>query len=161
MNDASSADSNTSEDLRQLAKAYHAFYEVLPYEVLIEEKGGSLSATTRKIQYGFDVDIYGVNPNTRVGKQLALPGHDPGYALASAEVLKIAKDMSRNTDPSCAIEVISFPSRIVMGDHAQVLGMLRIKISHRGSIDQPSGPLEQQVLNEIVGQLQRLGIVRR
>ena len=78
MNDASSADSNTSEDLRQLAKAYHAFYEVLPYEVLIEEKGGSLSATTRKIQYGFDVDIYGVNPNTRVGKQLALPGHDPG-----------------------------------------------------------------------------------
>jgi hypothetical protein len=71
-----------SDNLRSLIKEHHAFYEVLPYYVLLEERHGSFSAVTRSVQAGFDVDIYGVS----IKKELTLPGLDPAYALGYSEL---------------------------------------------------------------------------
>ena len=67
----------------ELAREHHAFYEVQPYYVVINEKAGSRPAT-RSVRAGFDVDIYGVAPNNK----LTFPGSD--YALGYAELQKAA-----------------------------------------------------------------------
>lgn len=64
-----------SENLQRVVKEYHAFYEVSPYYVMVEEKHGGHVANARRVQAGFDVDVYGVSnkselelpppPNTR------------------------------------------------------------------------------------------------
>ncbi len=51
-----------SKDVLELIKEFHAFYEVLPYNIVLTEKRASLPAMNRTIQAGFDVDIYGLNP---------------------------------------------------------------------------------------------------
>jgi hypothetical protein len=145
-----------SDNLRALIKEHHAFYEVLPYYVLLEERHGSFPAITRRVQAGFDVEIYGVN----IRNELALPGPDPHYALGHAELQKIAEKISHHT--SCSLEVIPFPSTAVIDSrNANVEGMLRIRISHRRGLDQPAGPPEQQALEEVENQLHGLGIARR
>ncbi len=50
-----------SDNLRSLIREHHAFYEVLPYYVLLEKRHGSVPATTQRVQAGFDIDIYGMN----------------------------------------------------------------------------------------------------
>ncbi|WP_157467608.1 hypothetical protein [Edaphobacter aggregans] len=148
------------KDLHELAKEYHAFYEVLPYNILLTEKHGSLPATNRTIQAGFDVDIYGLNPK----KDLALPGPDPNYTLAYAELQKLAEKVSHEQSKDfCCLEVMSFPSKIVLGGSslAEAQGMLRIRISHHRGLDRPADLPEQHVLKELEVQLQNLGVVRR
>jgi len=148
-----------SENIRRLAKEHHAFYEVLPYCVVVDEKHGSLSARTRRTQAGFDVDIYGVNINN----ELAPPGADPAYALACAELQKIAEKVSHHIGEPCAIEVISSPSTVALDarNHAKVEAMLRIRISHLRALDQPFGLPEQRALGEIENELRTLGVDRR
>ena len=43
-----------------MAQEYHAFYEVSPYYVLLDERPVGLPATTRTVQAGFHVDVYGI-----------------------------------------------------------------------------------------------------
>jgi len=148
---------DTSKDLRRLVAEHHAFYEVLPYYLVLMENPGQLPAKTRSIRAGFDVDIYGVNTN----KEPALPG--PDYALGYGELQKAAQEISHRISDSCSIEAISFPSKIVFGgvSHAEVEGMLRLRISHRRGLDQPAGPAEDQALKEVEDHLHQLGVVRR
>jgi hypothetical protein len=143
------------KDVRELVKEHQVFYEVSPYNLLIDEQAGSPPASTRTIQAGFDVDIYGVNTND----EPALPG--PDYALGYAEVRKVTTEISHRTSNSCSLEVIPFPSRIVIGAHAELEGMLRIRISHRRGLDQAAGPPEGQALKELENRLKDLGIPRR
>jgi hypothetical protein len=144
------------KDIRELVKEHHAFYEVSPYNVLREEKHGTPAARTRTIQAGFDVDVFGVNP------EMVPPGPDPDYVLGYADLQEIAEEISHHTSGSCSLEVIPFPSRIVLGGlgHAQVEGMLRIRISHSRGLDQPAGLPEQQALEKLEKQLLDLGLTR-
>ena len=140
----------------ELAREHHAFYEVQPYYVVINEKAGS-RPSTRSVRAGFDVDIYGVAPNN----ELTFPGSD--YALGYAEVQKAAAEISRHTSECCSLEVIPFPSRMVIGgaSHADVHGMLRIRILHYRGLDQPAGLPEEQALKKVENHLQKLGVARR
>jgi len=52
--------SDMSENFLSLTKHYHASYEVSPYYVEIEDRHVGLPATTRTVQAGFSVDVYGV-----------------------------------------------------------------------------------------------------
>ena len=146
-----------SGDVRELVKEHHAFYEVTPYNLVVPENPGKLPVKNRTIRAGFDVDIYGVNTN----HDALLPG--PDYASGYAEVQRFAETISDHTTDSCSLEVISFPSKIVVGgsSHNQLQGMLRIRISHRRGPDQPAGPAEDQALKELETQLQQLGVARR
>ena len=146
-----------SEDLREVVQKHHAFYEVLPYCVVLDERHGSPTAITRTIQAGFDVDIYGLSPKNK----MASPGTDPDYALGCLELQEMTKEILTQTGGSCSLEVISFPLRVVLDarNHAAE-GMLRIRISRR-DLGQPVGLTEQQALKEIENQLRGLGVARR
>ena len=148
-----------SDNIVKIVKEHRAFYEVSPYYVMFEERHGSLKVTPRKLQGGFDVDIYGLN--TR--KELAFPGSDRDYALGYAELQKIAEEVSHHTSGSCVLEVMPFPSRIVFdtrkGDTVE--GMIRIRISHVRGLDHPAGPAEEHALEKVENQLQGMGVTRR
>jgi hypothetical protein len=148
-----------SDNLRSLIKKYSAFYEVLPYYVVVEEKHGSGAPIARRIQAGYDVDIYGVN----IKHDMSMPGPDPDYRLAGADLEKIAEEVSHHTGGSCSVEVISFPSRIVIDikNRARVEGMFRIRISRFGSLDEAAGMPEQNALDEVKKHLDGSGMGRR
>ena len=149
-----------SKDFLELVKEYQAFYEVLPYNIVLTEKRWNLRAANRTIQAGFDVDIYGLNPK----KELAPPGPDPNYKLGYVELQKIAEKVShQHTKEFCSLEVLPLSSKIVLGgsSHTEILGMLRIRISHHRGLDRPADLPEQQALKELEAQLRGLGFVRR
>ena len=146
-----------SDDLRSLIKEHHAFYEVLPFYVLLENRHGSVPSTTRRVQAGFDIDIYGMS----IKKELTFPGPDPEYVLGYSRLQKLAKELSH--DSSCSLEVIPFPSTAVLDlrNHGQVEGMLRIRISHWRGLDQPAGLPEQHALTTVETWLHGQGVARR
>jgi hypothetical protein len=139
-----------SEDIGSLIKEYHAFYEVSPYYVVRDD---------RRIQTGFEVDVYGVNTNNTV----EAPPPDE-YELAYLELQKIAAEVSqRSGGTSCTLDVVPFPSTAIFDVRHQgkVEAMIQIRISHCGDLDQPAGIPEQLALQEIETQLQSRGIARR
>ena len=146
-------------DLRSMVAEHHAFYEVLPQYVLVEQGHGSSTARMVKVQSGFDVEIYGAN----IKDDLAMPGHDPDYALGCAALQEVTDNVSRLASGSCFLEIISFPSTVVIDNRSgsKVEGMFRIRISHRRGLDQPAGRPEQQALEQVEMQLHDLGVVRR
>jgi len=146
-----------SETVQQLIKKYHAFYEVLPYHVVVEERHGSPTATRRIIQAGFDVDVHGLSNKS----ELELPP-PAKYALGYAGLKKIADAVSDQANES-SIEVIPFPATVFFEAREQFRSeaVVRIRISHWRGLDQPSGLLEQHALKEVEEQLQALGVRRR
>jgi len=146
-----------SANLQQLIKKYHAFYEVLPYNLVIEEGHGSSAVTKRIVQSGFDVDVHGLS-NKNV---LELPPPDE-YAFSCTELRKIADSVSHHAT-ECSIEMIAFPSTVFADAREEFRSgaVIRIRISHRGDIDQPAGLPEQHALEEVEKLLQGMGIARR
>ncbi|PWT97651.1 MAG: hypothetical protein C5B51_30985 [Terriglobia bacterium] len=139
---------------RSLIQEHHAYYEVLPYYVLIEEGHGSPAANTRRVQAGFDIDVYGRRVEDK------LPSDSPNYAQAYAELQKLAEHAPRQPGSTCSIEVMTFGSTIFLDtrNHFQPLAMLRIRVSHCGDLSEPFGRAEEQALKEIERQLQQLGL---
>ena len=146
-----------SETVQQLIKKYHAFYEVLPYHVVVEEGHGSRTATRRIIQAGFDVDIHGLSHKSEL--ELPPPAE---YALGYAELKKIADAVSDQANES-SIEVIPFPATVFFEAREQFRSeaVVRIRISHYRGLARPSGLPEQHALKEVEEQLQALGVRRR
>lgn len=144
-------------NFQQLIQKYHIFYEVLPYNIVIEEGHGSPTTTRRIIQAGFDVDVHGLSDKA----ELELPPPDE-YAFGYAEIKKIADSVSHHAT-ECFIEVIPFPSTVFSdaGEQFRSGAVIRIRISHRRGVDQPAGLPEQQALEEVEKQLHALGIARR
>ncbi|HXK05701.1 MAG TPA: hypothetical protein VMS37_25085 [Verrucomicrobiae bacterium] len=145
-----------SENVEELIKQHHAFYEVSPYYVVIEQSHGRPSPSTRRILAGFDVDVYGARTNGE-------PEPSPEYAQAYAALQEVAETTKRQASDSCSVEVIAFPStvRLDTQNHLQEEAILRIRVSHYRGLDQPAGHAEQRALDEIEKQLQGLGVARR
>jgi len=143
-----------SDDLRKLVEERQPYYEVLPYYVVVEEGHGSASGGTRRIQAGFDIDIYGKKADNK------LPGHSPKYLMGYEELQKIAKETSCQIGDSCSIEVIPFFSTIFLDtkNNLRPQAMLRVIISHWRGLDQPAGPAEDRALRTIERRLQGLGL---
>jgi hypothetical protein len=144
-------------NFQQLITTYHAFYEVSPYNVVIEERHGSPTATRHIIQAGFDVDVHGLSLKTEL--ELPPPAE---YAVGYAELKRIAEAVSSHAS-ACSIDVIPFPSTVFSDPrrHFQSEAVLRIRISHCGGADQRVGPPEQHALEEVEKQLKDLGVARR
>ena len=148
-----------SQDFRTLAKEHHAFYEVSPYYVLLDERPVGLPATTRTVQAGFNVDVYGVRTEDT---EPAMPPPQE-YALAYAELQKLAERVSQHASDSCSLEVIPFPSTAIIDsrDRGKVEATIRIRISHERGLNQPAGSPEKCALEEVERELKSLGIVHR
>ena len=140
----------TPDDIRQLVEEHHPYYEVAPYYVAMEKGHGSPSATTRRIQAGFDIDIYGATTNTGLALR-------PDYALGYAILQKNAETVSHDINDCCSIEAIPFFSSFFLDKEFRPQGMVRIRVCRRG-LDQPAGPAEERALVEIEKRLQDLGI---
>ena len=147
------------EKIRQLIEQHHAYYEVAPYYIVIDEGYGTPAAKTRRIQHGFDVDVYGIKTSDDRG----LPATSPDYALGRAVLQKLAKTISSHCTDNCSIEIAPFGSTEFLApkDHFQTSAKLQVRITHRRGLDQPAGFSEQQALEELEKQLQSLGIRRR
>ena len=90
-----------SKNIREVIEEHHAFYEVIPYYVGVEEGHGTPAVKTRRIQAGFDVNVYG----TKTSDDPGLPGLSPGYALGYASILELAKTIQSRSTDACSIEV--------------------------------------------------------
>ncbi len=148
-----------SGNLRALIQEHHAFYEVLPYDVVVDDTNGGLSLTSRRVHAGFDVDIYGES----LKKELVIPGPDPDYTLGYSELQKIAEELSRRATDSCSLEVFEFPSTVFfdLRRHGKLEALLRIRISHCRALNEPAGLPEQRALEELEKELKSLSVARR
>ena len=146
-----------ADNFGSLVKQYHAFYEVSPYYVELEERPVGLPAKTRRVQAGFEVDVYGVRPEDN--EPAMPPPHE--YALGYTELQKLAERVSQHATDSCSLEVIPFPSVAIIDPKGKVEAIIRIRISHWRGLDQPAGPAEQRALEEVEKELRSLGIARR
>ena len=140
-----------SENLHELIEQHHAFYEVLPYYIVQEDR--THKATTR-IQAGFDIDVYGIKPSHEQH-----PGRD--YVLGYVAVEKLVKTILPDVSEACSVEVIPFPSEVVFDAKRQFQeeGMLRIRITHKHL--QPAGEPEGRALQKIKERLRDLGLSQR
>jgi hypothetical protein len=148
-----------SDNFPSLLKQYHVFYEVSPYYVEIENRPVGLPVTTRTVQAGFNIDVYGMR--TEDHEPMMPPPHD--YALGYAELQKLAATVSQHTEGSCSLEVIPFSSTAIIDTRAngKVEAMLRITVSHRRGLAQPAGAAERRVLEEVEKELRSRGVARR
>lgn len=148
-----------ADTLLSLFQVHHAFYEVVPYYVVVEKRHVGVPVQTQKVQAGFEVNIYGVS----IKDKLAPPGSDPHYTLAHAELQRVTEEISCRTTGKCSLELIPFPSTAVLDtrDHAKVEATLQIRISHGRGLEEPAGPPEDHALEELEKQLKSLGIARR
>jgi len=145
-----------SENIHELIEQHHAFYQVLPYyimvQIMVQEE--RTHATTKRIQAGFDIDVYGIKPSHEQH-----PGRD--YVLGYVALEKLVETILPHTGESCSVEVIRFPSTVVFDPKRQFQeeGMLRIRITHKGL--QPAGKPEERALKEIKERLHDLGLSQR
>jgi len=145
-----------SENIHELIEQHHAFYQVLPYyimvQIMVQEE--RTHATTKRIQAGFDIDVYGIKPSHEQH-----PGRD--YVLGYVALEKLVETILPQTGESCSVEVIRFPSTVVFDPKKQFQeeGMLRIRITHKGL--QPAGKPEERALKEIKERLHDLGLSQR
>ena len=146
-----------ADNFGSLVKQYHAFYEVSPYYVELEERPVGLPAKTRRVQAGFEVDVYGVRPEDN--EPAMPPPHE--YALGYTELQKLAERVSQHATDSCSLEVFPFPSVAIIDPKGKVEAIIRIRISHWRGLDQPAGPPEQRALEEVENELKSLGIPHR
>jgi hypothetical protein len=151
-------DIDMSEDLRTVVQEHRAFYEVLPYYIVVDDTNAGLSLTTRRVHAGFDVDIYGES----LKKELVIPGPDSDYTLSYSELQKVAQEVSRHATDSCSLEVLEFPETVYfdLRRHAPE-ALLRVRISHCRGLNEPAGLSEQRALAELEKELKSLGVARR
>jgi hypothetical protein len=139
-----------SENIHELVEQTHARYEVLPYYIIQEEPHGS----TKRIQAGFDIEVYGIKPS-----HMPHPSRD--YVLGYLALEKLVETILPDTGEACSVEVIPFPSTVILNTKAQFQeeGMLRIRVEHKGL--KPSGEQEERALKKIKERLHDLGLSQR
>jgi len=142
-----------SEDIRQIIDSHHCYLEISPYYVVAEDRPVDGPISVRRVQAGFDVDIYGVKTRRE-------PDPPAEYWLVYNRLKEVAEMVREANHRGCSIEVIPFGSTIVLDtrNHLQPMALLRIRVAHRGDIHEPAGPAEQQALKAVEAQLTTLGI---
>ena len=140
-----------SDNIHELIEQHHAFYEVLPYYIVQEDRS---QGTTKRIQAGFDVEVYGIKPSHEQH-----PGRD--YLLGSLVLEKLVERILPQIGESCSVEVTRFSSALIFDPKWQFQqeGMLRIRITHKGLT--PGGEPEEYALKQIRERLQELGLRQR
>ena len=139
-----------TEDIRSLFRNHDAFYEVSPYYLVFR---------TRRVQAGFDVDVYAARTDHAAP---FMPPPDE-YTRGGTELAAIAKRASLAADGACSVSAYSFPSSVtfgVRGHSGEPAAMFRIRIA-LSQLDRAVGSPESQALAEVERQLKAAGIVRR
>jgi len=143
-------------EVRRVIEDHKVFYEVAPYYVLFEERPPSGHSSSRRIQAGFDVDVFGIvtGPATEPS---------PEYELVYQALLRLAEAIRPDASTGCSIEVISLASTIILDPklHLQQEATLRIRIAHSRGLDQRVGPAEERAFQKLQEELKSLGVKAR
>lgn len=144
-----------STNIHQVIEQHDVYYEVLPYYEIVEERKPGTAPTTRKIQAGFDINVYGIKADYELTAGL-------DYALFQAALQNLVETALPQISEDYSVEVIPFPSTIIASRKRgfQNEGMLRIRIMHIG-MGQPAGAPEERALAKIKLGLHDLGLRQR
>jgi hypothetical protein len=140
-------------EVRRVIEDHQAFYEVAPYYVLVEERPPGGHPSSRRIQAGFDIDIFGIVKGPA-------PVPSPEYELVYQAISRLAGAIRPHTSDGCSIEVIPLASTVILDPklHFEQEATLRIRIAHSRGLDQPAGAAEERTLQELQEQLRTLGV---
>jgi hypothetical protein len=143
-------------EVRRVIEDHQAFYEVTPYYVLFEERPPGGHPNSRRIQAGFDIDIFGIVSGPA-------PEPSPEYEVVYRALSRLAEAIRPQPGDRCSIEVISLASTVVLDPklHFQEEATLRIRIAHSRGFDQPAGPAEERALQKLQEGLKTLGVKAR
>jgi hypothetical protein len=142
-------------DIHSLVEKHRAFYEVVPHYVVLDGPTGSAGA--RRVQAGFDVNVYGINPSDA----LATPPPDV-YGVGYGELRRVVGRVSDTVEHSCSLDLMPFPAKMMLNvrNNAKVTAVYRIRITHWGQ-GQPVGEAVERALAAIEAELGALHVVRR
>jgi hypothetical protein len=140
-------------DIHQILESHHCFLEISPYYVVAEDRPAGGPVSVRRVQAGFDLDIYGI-------KMSREPDPPAEYWLVYNRLKEVADAVRRENNRASSIDVIPYGSTIVLDakNHLQPMALMRIRIMHSGDIHEPAGAAEQQALRSIEAQLASLGV---
>ena len=140
-------------NVKEIIESHHCFSEVSPYYIVSEHRPVGGAVSVRRVQAGFDVDIYGVKPSYE-------PDPAAEYWLVYTQLKEVVDEVRHENSHACSIELIPFGSTMVFDtrDHLQPMAMLRIRITHTGGNHEPAGATEQEALKAVEAQLSDLGI---
>jgi hypothetical protein len=142
-------------DVQQVFERHHVRYEVSPYYVVLDLRVVGAPPVERKVQAGFDVNVYG----TLIVKEQFLPYHTDEARMVVDYFEKAAREIQSRVGQNCTIEVTPCADSVVLDtqQHLQPQVMLQIRISHTRGLDQAQGPSEEQALEAIRETLRELG----
>jgi hypothetical protein len=142
-----------SENVREVIEQHHAFYEITPYLVVLEARPQGAKVARRTIQAGFDIDVYGIKASLE-------PEPSSDYVLVYMALQKTVETVLPHANNHCSIEVIPFPSTVILDARRRLQpeDMLKIRITHRRGLDQAAGASEESALKEIEERLHDLGV---
>ena len=142
-----------SGDIRQIIESHHCYLEISPYYMVTEDRPAGGAVSVRRVQAGYDLDIYGV-------KMSREPDPPAEYWLVYNRLKEVAESVRQENKRTCSVEVIPFGSTIVLDtrNHLQPMALLRVRVTHCGDIHEPAGAAEQQALRAVEAQLSTLGV---
>jgi hypothetical protein len=145
---------DTAPDVRQLLAHHHAFYEVSPHHVVVDQR----EQPSRVVHDGFDVCIYGVR--TESDESFMPPPRE--YALSYEALRRIVEHVAESTSHACAVNVMPLPAKTVLNVHAdaRIAAVLLIRIARWG-VHEAAGPQESRVLELLEAALHEVGLRRR
>jgi len=145
------------EKLREFLLQHGARYEVSPYYVLLDVRTFGVPPVQRKVQAGFDLDLYA----TGAGHG-SLSFDDSELEQILQELEEACREAVPPEAESSRIEMIRFDETLVLNiqNHFEPQALVRVRVTHSRGLDQPSGPAEDQSLAAIVRSLADLGVRR-
>jgi hypothetical protein len=152
------AELNMREHARELFIRHQARYEVSPYFVLLDVRTFGMPPSYRRIHAGYDVDLYG--NGFEHGSALSFANGEPrktwNELCAACQVV-----VEREAEYS-SIEIIPDDATLVLNvkSHLEPEARVRIRITHKGGLDQPAGAGEDKARAEVEKSLDSLGVKR-
>ena len=145
-------------DLRELLAGYRVWYEVRPYYVVLDQRPPGASLIQRKLQSGFDVNLYAVLQTAQFDLD-----RNQDARMVRSRFSSAAKEIQSQVGQNCTVEVIPYGESVILDthEHFQPEAMLQIRISHCRGLDQPAGPAEEQALNLLRERLHDLKITQK
>jgi hypothetical protein len=147
-----------SDYSHQIFMRHHVRYEVSPYFVVLDVRTFGAPPSQRRIQAGFDIDLYGNGFDH--GAALSFENGDLRTTLN--ELYAACRAVVASATESSTIEIIPVEETLILNvkRHLEPEALVRIRITNSGGLDQPAGASEEKARAGITHSLESLGVKR-
>ncbi|HLJ13978.1 MAG TPA: hypothetical protein VKV15_05735 [Bryobacteraceae bacterium] len=144
------------DNVREMIQRHHIRYELLPYYILLDVRGEGAPYIKRRVQAGYDVDLYGVGDH---GEQRFDIGGAEMHAILEY-LNEVAQEILPDLSDSCFVEITPFETSLTVDPRHQFQAhaCLRLRVMHLGALDRQAGRAEEKALEQIRSGLQLLGV---